>query len=478
MRLFLFIPSLFLIISCSLLKPAARISPYSSSKIKKLSSLIDEVLNDILLKYATCGVYIVSLNTGQILYEKNSSKLLLPASNMKLITAFAALKTLGPSYKFETHFYIDSVGNLYIKGYGDPTLSYKDLLLVGERLKAKGLKEVENVVVDDFFFDSLRLGPGWMWDEGPYPYTARIGALSLSGNVVEVWVRPGDREGNKVRVSLIPPTKCIDLEINAITLPEDSVGEIIVDRIFDEKNVIIVEGGIPFLSPPKVFYRNIEEPALYTGSVFKEILEMEGICVKGIVLRDSVPDFSELLYIHRSPPLSEIVMELNKVSSNFIAEQILKTLGAIVFGPPGTWEKGRKVILNFLQEMGLDSLSTRIVDGSGLSRYNLLSAAHIVDILVKAAKDFTVFPEFTASLPIGGIDGTLSLRMQDTLLRGKVRAKTGTLWGVSSLSGYVESRNNDIIVFSILINNFLCSEDEVRRLQDKIVGILARFPEV
>lgn len=467
----------FFISSCAFVRPTVGTKPYSSKEIKNLYAKIEEILTDSLLKPATCGICAVSLGTGQVIYERNSHKLLLPASNMKLITSLAALYLLGPSYKFETHFYIDSTETLYIKGFGDPTLSYEDLLIIAERFKAKGLKSLEKIVVDNYFFDSLEMGPGWMWDEGSYPYAARISALSLNENIIEIWVNTAENVGDIVKVNLIPPTRCVELKVEAITLPADSVSKIEVNRVFDAKNKIIVKGGLPIFSSPKVFYRNLENPPLYTGGVFKEILEREGISVKNGILRGSVPKSAELFYIHKSPPLSEIIRKLNKFSSNFIAEQILKTLGAIFLNPPGTWEKGEEVIKEFLQDMGLDTISIRMVDGSGLSRYNLLSANQIVSVLIKAAKDFSISPEFFSSLPIGGVDGTLLLRMQDTLLLGKVRAKTGTLWGVSSLSGYVATKNNDIIAFSILMNNFLGSVDDIRKIQDKIVRILAEFPK-
>ena len=216
----------------------------------------------------------------------------------------------------------------------------------------------------------------------------------------------------------------------------------------------------------------VEDKALACGTVLKEILQQEGIVVNGEVSHGTVPSGAVVIATHLSPPLMDILRLMNKPSDNVIAELIFKTLGAEVKGEPGTWQKGRQVIGEFLEEMGA---AFRIVDGSGLSRYNLVTAELLVNLLVFVYNDFELMPDYVASLPIAGVDGTLKNRMKGMRAEKVLRAKTGTLSGVSALAGYTVTADGEVLAFSILISHYAGPAAPARRIQDTIGNYLTRW---
>ena len=216
----------------------------------------------------------------------------------------------------------------------------------------------------------------------------------------------------------------------------------------------------------------VEDKALACGTVLKEMLQQAGIVVNGEVSHGTVPSGTVVIATHLSPPLMDILRLMNKPSDNVIAELIFKTLGAEVKGEPGTWQKGRQVIGEFLGEMGS---GFRIVDGSGLSRYNLVTAELLVNLLVFVYNDFELMPDYVASLPIAGVDGTLKNRMRGMRAEKVLRAKTGTLSGVSALAGYTVTADGEVLAFSILISHYAGPAAPARRIQDTIGNYLTRW---
>ena len=368
----------------------------------ELQAEIDSVLQDALFTSAHIGIKVVAVKTGEVLYAKNIHKLHHPASTMKLITAAAALAKLGPDFRFKTTFYADAIvnghvaGNVYLKGKADPVLQEGELEEMVNALRDAGVHSVSGgIVVDETYLDSVREGPGWMWDDKPLG----LSALSIRGGAVE-------------------------------------------DR------------------------------ALACGTVLKEMLQREGIVVNGEVSDGTVPLGAVVIATHLSPPLADILKLMNKPSDNAIAELIFKTLGAEVKGEPGTWQKGRQVVGEFLEEIGA---AFRVVDGSGLSRYNLVTAELLVNLLVFVYNNFELMPDYVASLPIAGVDGTLKNRMKGVRAERVLRAKTGTLSGVSALAGYTVTANGEVLAFSILISHYAGPAAPARRIQDTIGNCLTRW---
>jgi len=448
-----------------------------------LKQPIDDILADSIFVRARAGIKITSLNDGQVLYERNSRALFHPASNLKLLTTATALHVLGKGYQFKTALYADTVkedgeinGNLYIKGCGNPDLTVRDLAWMVDKLKERGVKRICGDVVGDVsFFDDLYWGNGWMWDDEPSPYEAFISPLSINKNCVKVIVKPGERVGDTVQVRLDPDTKYVELTNHGLTSPDTVINKIEVTRRFKERlNTIVVTGSLPQSFRECEYVLSVWRPELYAVALLREELERRGILVEGGVRLDSVRDGLKPLVLHEWP-IDSVVINLNKVSDNLSAENVLKVIAAEKHGPPGTSKNGISVVNEFLSSIGIDTTSYLMADGSGVSHYNLLSAETIVDLLAAVYRQKDLFDIFYRSLPVAGVDGTLENRMKGTSAQGKVRAKTGTESGASSLSGYVQGKDGNVIVFSILMDSFIGPPKPFRDVQDKIVELLARF---
>ncbi|MBI4722663.1 MAG: D-alanyl-D-alanine carboxypeptidase/D-alanyl-D-alanine-endopeptidase [Candidatus Stahlbacteria bacterium] len=430
---------------------------------------LDSMLQDSILKTASVGIEIAdtkgcATSNGTPLYSYNSEKLLVPASNVKIITALAALNLLKPDYRFKTELYYDSL-NLYIKGYGDPTLTTDDLSQMAEKVVECGIDTIANIIYDDSYFDKKEIGSGWIEEEESYGFNARVSALSVNKNCIKIFVKSSKCIGEKVKFILYPQTEFVEVINLAVTGEEDSL---YVER---DKNYIILKGKMHKGSRGETFIRHIDKPSLYTATVFKELLQQKGVKIKGKIVKSSIVDSSNLIYSHYSEPLASLVYDMNKESINFYADQILKTIGAELGGPPGSYAKGISKIEKFLDSLGISESEVKIYDGSGLSRYNLISTKGMVKILLKAL-EFDTRYEFIGSLPISGTDGTLSGRMRSLQSIRKVRAKTGTMLNVSSLSGYITTNTNNLVAFSIIMNNYTCPPNVIKALQDKIVELI------
>jgi len=290
-------------------------------------------------------------------------------------------------------------------------------------------------------------------------------------------VEPGDKPGDPVKVRLDPPTNYVQIDNQGVTEKGWSHGNLDIDRVIrDGRDVAVIAGTLFVNGEGMTVYRNLENPPLYTATVFKELLEKEGIKINGDIKIDTVSvDAVEELVTHYSEPLAKIIYSMNKVSSNFVAEQVLRTLGAVFEEEPGTADKGVNVVTDFMSKFGVNPQKYRAADGSGLSRYDLFSPSQIIKLLIFMYNDFEYGHEFVTSLPVAGIDGTLRRRMREPTIQRKMRAKTGSLRGVSCLSGYVPTKDGDILVFSMMMNNFLSDTNNIRKLQDRIGEALVDF---
>ena len=377
--------------------------------LERLQTDIDAVLQEELFTNASISIKVVAVETGEVVYEKNSHKLHHPASTTKLFTAATALAKLGSDYQFETTLYSDTIvkgevlGNIYLKGRADPVLQPQDIVKLGDALLEAGVKSIQGyIVVDETYLDAIWEGPGWMRDDRP------------------LWISP-------LSIREVKP--------NANTMSR----------------------------------------ALACGHLLKTALTEKGIHVPDKIVSGTVPSDARSIAKHLSPPLTDILRLMNKPSDNWIAELVFKTIGAEVMGEPGTWKKGREAIAEFLGEIMDEPPIHRFVDGSGLSRYNLLNAELLTRLLVHIYHNFEVMPEFLASLPIAGVDGTLKNRMQGVSAEKVLRAKTGTLSGVSALAGYTVSADDEVFAFGILISHYIGPARSARSIQDKIGNYLTGF---
>ena len=459
--------------------------PKSSEAVQRLQAKIEATLNDPLIASSNVGMKVVSIKTGEVLYEKDAEKLYHPASTMKLITAATALVKLGPNYRFHTTLYADRLegsrvlGNIYLKGGGDPVFDSNDLEKMVERLVEMDTKDLQgDIVVDETYFDAIRRGKGWMWDDGPIGgYFSHLSALTINHNGVLVRILPGSKVGDPVSVRPDPPTQYMQIINEATTVTASEEVRVKLKRKSGsvEENVLMIDGAMAIGQAEMNRRVDVLDPALYCGTLLREMLAKRGVTLQGTVRYGEVPEEAVEIIRHVSPPLSRILWEMNKPSDNLIAELLLKTIGAEIKGTPGTGEKGLLAISGFLNEIGVDAGHYTLADGSGGSRYNLVTASLLTDLLVYMFRNFAVMPEYLASLPVGGVDGTLAWRMGGMKAEGVLRAKTGTLRGVTTLAGYTVTADGEMVAFSILVSNYLGSANPRRTLQDKIGDILTRF---
>jgi PBP4 family serine-type D-alanyl-D-alanine carboxypeptidase len=469
--------------------PAGKLKP-GGKEFKSLRARIEQILADSALAHSSAGVKIASLRSGEVFYERNSKLLFHPASNQKLLTSATALGILGPAFEFSTRVACDSGavkdsvldGNLFFIGGGNPDLTSIELFGLAQQLKQTGIREVNgDLICDDFYFDDVRWGSGWAWDDDPAAYSPRLTALTLNKNVVTVTVTPGDSVGELAKVFVEPPTDFVQVvntsatvqygwQVDSLRLPP-----LIIDRRWQQnQNIIIVDGAIGMDQQPRHDEINVLSPELYAGTIFRDMLSYAGIKLNGRVTRGLAPPAGRTLAEHRQPMMPALI-NLNKISDNLTAELILKTIGAEKFGRRGNAENGLRAIRLFLSSGGIDTTAMSLADGSGLSRYNLITPAAIVDLLTAMWNNFKLRNEFIATLPIAGVDGTLENRMRGTPAEGIVHAKTGSLSGVSALSGYAVTLDGEELAFSIMMQPFVVPTRAIREAQDKICVEICSF---
>lgn len=451
--------------------------------LERLKYDIDTVLLDSIFIPSRASIKVVSLETHETLYERDAKLLFRPASNIKLLTSAAGIHYLGPGFLFKTSVHADSIspdgiltGDIYLKGSGDPDLRTSHLDSLARILRASGLNSITGDVVGDVsYFDDLYWGNGWMWDDEPGSDEMFITPLSVNSNCVKVRVEPGIWAGDSALVSIEPQTEYV-MPINfAKTVTDTIVQPLKVTRLFKQRsNIIIVEGEILAGSTPREEQLSVWKPELYAVQLFKEALMRSGVPVRGRARIGTVSAHASEL-THHERRFDSIVVNLNKVSDNLSAENTLKTLAAVKRGIPGKAVNGIYVVNEFLSTLGIDTTAYLMADGSGVSHYNLLTTEMLIQLLAAVYNRPDLFPLFYESLPIAGVDGTIRGRMKAMAAEGNVRAKTGTISGVSSLSGYVKSRENEMLAFSIMMQNFIKPNRLYREAQDRIANLLARF---
>jgi D-alanyl-D-alanine carboxypeptidase/D-alanyl-D-alanine-endopeptidase (penicillin-binding protein 4) len=438
----------------------------SDSKVdvkKALQKRLDFIFKDEALKSTQIGVEVYSLSQQERLYQLNSQSSLSPASAIKLLTAVVALKKLGPDYVYKTEVLIDGVingntlkGNMYIKGSGDPSLVTERLYLLVAEVARSGISRIDGqLIVDDWVFDQVRWDPARIPTQTDRPYNAPVGGVSFNYNTTTVHFRPGDKLGDPVKVFVEPDTGYVKIVNKAKTSGRGSGNKLVGSRSNgDGSNSITLTGTLGLGTSEQRSYFNITDPIVYTGRAFQMMLKERGITfLKNEVVHGQVPAIARKIASLDSLPMREIVTLMNKFSNNFIADVLVKTLGKEVKGSPGTMEKGIQVLTEESTRLNINTAGFKLVSGSGLTRENRMSSTQFVTLMNSSYMDFDVLPELLSSLPIAGKDGTLRSRMKSTSAMGRLRGKTGSIDGVSSLVGVVQSRGGELIAFSVLLND-------------------------
>ncbi|MGP4063424.1 D-alanyl-D-alanine carboxypeptidase/D-alanyl-D-alanine endopeptidase [Oceanobacillus sp. M65] len=456
-----------------------------------LEEKLRHILDNEQLDGAITGVNIMQAETGEQLFSQDGDIRLHPASNMKILTAAAALETLGKDYQFSTEVLTNGKkrgkvlhGDLYLKGKGDPTLLKEDLDQFAKELKTQGIQKVKgDLIGDDTWYDDVRLSQDLNWSDEPFYTGAQVSALTLSPNedydagTVIVQVSPADEPGGKAEISLSPETDYVTIENKTKMVPADESKDISIEREHGT-NTIVVEGTMPVDGSNSRSWSSVWEPTGYALDVFKKALEEENIQFigKSEEKTGATPEDAQLLTSKQSMPLHELLIPFMKLSNNGHGEVLTKEMGKVVAGE-GSWDEGLDVIEDVAAQFGMDKDTIQLRDGSGMSHKTMIPASDLAQFLYEIqATDW--FSEFQYALPIAGesdrfVGGTLRNRMTEEPAKGNVTAKTGSLTGVSTLSGYVTSADGEELIFSILINNYLGSSSSMRAIEDDIATTLA-----
>lgn len=465
--------------------------PSNLSTLDPREQALRTELQDILqapeLQGALAGVHVRSLRDGHTVFERNSTRLFNPASNMKLLTTAAALWYLGPSYRFKTEARYSGElkagvvdGDLYIKGYGDPTLTTEELFGFVNDIALAGVQKVQgDLIIDDSFFDNVHEGPGWDQEDSDHAYAAPIGPLSINFNTFELRILPGQSVGEPARVAVWPDVPSIEVMNTAETRGARTRTRLWLgtSRRDDNGVRVTVRGAIALNDATgRIERRRVNDPSRFAGEAIMSLLKMRGVEVKGRVKFSQAPRrTSQPIAYHWSKPLAEVTSTLNKYSNNVMAEMIFKTLGAELGETQGSWATGSKVIRDFLMEIGIKDDSFVIGNGSGLNDINRITPSQITLVLEAMYRRFEVQAEFVASLAVAGNSGTITGRFENSPAVSRLRAKTGSLTGVSALSGYVVTRNDEVLAFSVLMNDYPGRARTMWSIQDRIGIALARY---
>jgi D-alanyl-D-alanine carboxypeptidase/D-alanyl-D-alanine-endopeptidase (penicillin-binding protein 4) len=433
------------------------------AQAQKLPPAVAQALKQAGIPQGAVGIYVHEAGSPRPVLALNADQPMNPASVMKLLTTYAALELLGPGYTWKTEVYGagplngDTLeGDLVIKGYGDPKLSLENFWLLIRRLRLAGLREIRgDLVLDASYFNPGISDPGG-FDNRPFrAYNVPPEALLVNYRVVSLTIAP-DPEGGAVRVTADPVPAPLKL-VNNLRLGDgpcgDWRGELKADiRVSPEPATVALNGSFSPQCGEKNYLLALFDSRRYAHGLFRELWEQHGGRFAGAVREGEVPAGARLLLTHSSPPLPEVVRDINKHSNNVMARQLFLTLGAEFSGPPATPDQSRAALRQWLAGKGLAFPELVVENGSGLSRAERISARHLGELL-RAAFASPVMPELLSSLPVTGVDGTMKKRMNDSGIAGQAHIKTGLLEGVRTLAGYVLDARGRRMVVVALVNH-------------------------
>ncbi len=494
----------------------------ADKKEKTLDHRIEAILAQPDLARASWGIEAVDLDTGKTVYALNSEKYFTPASNTKLFTTASALALIGPDYKFHTSIetagtidkYGRLLGDISIIGRGDPNLSGRTLPYslrterklpplhvldeLADQVVARGVKSVDgDIIADDSYYAYERYGEGWSQDDLVFEWGAPVSALTINDNVMFVSILPGANPGDKAFLNVSPFPEYYSIDNRILTSPTGTgPRRIYINREPGSRNLTIW-GNIPLDDPGASQSLAIEDPADFTARYFAAQLEKRGVSLYGKIRTHhtelaSLSTFSVTttasagggadhrpptvpapltLATYQSTPLAQDIKVINKVSQNLHAELLLRLLGREK-GTAGTIEGGLEVERGFLLQADIRPDEYILFDGSGLSRQNLVTPHAVVKLLSYASRQ-PWGSIYIDSLPVGGVDGSLQDRFKNTEMLGRVKAKTGSLTHVNSLSGYLTTNKGEHVVFSIFVNNHNLAGRQSVEAIDAIVMALA-----
>lgn len=439
------------------------------------------------LATARIAVSVIDLASGRDVVAHDADRGMSLASAAKLLTTSAALTTLGSGFRWRTAVYGappddkgDVAGALYVRARGDPLLGVADLRVLAADVAARGVRSVDGVVIDGSYFDAVVEPPRFDDQPGETAYfRAPVASFGVARSAISVVVVADP--GGAATVTLDPePGDYVRLVNRGVTSVTRGRTRLKVDVHQKPDHLEIeVSGHIRWGEGSWEIRKRVADPARFAGELFRRALTEQGVKVKArAIASGAVPSAAKLLAAHDSAPLSEVVRHMNKASDNYLAECVLKTLGAETkrTAGPATWNDGRAALHGYLASLGMPANGYRADNGSGLFDATEVSARQLTTVLRAAYKDFRIGPDLIASLPIGGVDGTLARRWHGRSTAGRVRAKTGTLDKVVTLAGYIAVDSDHPLGFAILMNDIAAGQrSSARTAADEIIDALVVF---
>jgi D-alanyl-D-alanine carboxypeptidase/D-alanyl-D-alanine-endopeptidase (penicillin-binding protein 4) len=464
---------------------------------------LPETVKKLLKKYKisadNISVYIRDLNSKTALIEHNVDKLRTPASTMKLLTTYAALKELGPNYSWRTEVWLrgelkDGVlnGDLILKGFGDPFLVVENFWKLVKTLRDKGLKDIQgDIIIDNSYFQQAVHNPS-AFDGKPFRiYNAQSSAIMFNFQATRFLFKPilnnQNSELNKVKlnktkhkknkkklsgkVEVIPFPRINNFKFeNQIKLVKGKCKRSHYRPKFskNKKGVLVIKGNFSSKCKQRFILRAVSKPEQHVFNAFRDIwLDLKGT-LKGKFKAGRASKNDERFHVYSSPTLGEQIRLINKWSNNVMTRQLLLTLGAKKFGAPGTVNKGIRAVLSTLAENDINTKGIKLENGSGLSRKAKISARQMANLLEQAYRD-AYMPEFLASLSLAGVDGTLVNRFRKDDIRGRSHLKTGTLDFVTAIAGYMLNRNGKRMVIVVQHNGKKAGAGRGAKIQDALL---------
>ena len=400
------------------------------------------------------SIEVREVNARSALISVNGKQPMNPASTMKLLTTYAGLELLGPAYTWKTEAYLDGKleqgvlhGDLILKGYGDPKFTIEQFWLWLRELRGRGLREIRgDLVLDRSAFLLPKHDPAAFDNDPIRAYNVGPDALLLNFNAIRLHLIP---DGGKVSVLIEPELAGITLD-NRVTLSAQGDCNNWSDAISPQLNstTLLIQGTFPASCGEREQHVSLLPPPDYFQAVFRALWQELGGTLRGATRSGTLPGSATLYATHHSAPLSELIRDINKYSNNVMARQLFLSLGA----PPAGGAGSELALRNWLARKQLDFPGLALENGAGLSRTERISAQSMA-LLLRDAQHSPQQPEFEASLPIVGVDGTLKKRLHDSASVGHAHLKTGTLEGAKTVAGYVQSRSGKQWVLVFFINS-------------------------
>jgi D-alanyl-D-alanine carboxypeptidase/D-alanyl-D-alanine-endopeptidase (penicillin-binding protein 4) len=432
------------------------------------ASQIDSILEKNGLTKDQYGMEIRSLDGSQVYYSANGKTGFNPASTMKILVSIMALEQLGPHYKFAT--LVKKQGkDLCLVGQGDPSFVYEDLFLLTEQLLREPAfgKTVNKIFVDDSFFPTTRQYDDAFEGDSQRSFTAPLSSLSLNYNSVTVFVKPGT-VGGKAEVYTEPRSSYFTIinQTRTVKSGERTTGATIRNK--DDKIEITVSGQISTQDSGATIYRAISEPSIYAGNIFKDLLQRAGVTVHGTIEKKTCgAEWSELVRF-QSKPLSQTLQGMNKFSNNFIAETLMYHVGQ-----QASSQAGLEKMKSWIKTKNFPAQNVTIENASGLSRSNSVTPLFLWNLYAYGRNTFQTFPDFMASLPISGADGTLRRRFKSDKTQGLIRAKSGSLRNTVSLVGSIQTAQKGELLFVFLFETKGKSGGQIQSIEEKVLEKVA-----